>query len=67
MGTVVINLGSILDDRVSLPNRSETKTAGTGEGFSVYCEFQLSQAEFVSAPISIFGRRGTRFPRARNI
>ena len=32
----VIDLGPILNDSISLPNTSDTKTAGKGESFSDY-------------------------------
>jgi hypothetical protein len=51
----VINLGPVLNDSVSLPNTSTTKTAGAGESFWDYYEFTLPRAEFVSASMSISG------------
>jgi hypothetical protein len=58
----VINLGSILNDSISLPNTSDTKTAGKGEIFSDYYEFSLPKAEFVSASMSISGPTVDQIP-----
>jgi hypothetical protein len=63
----VIDLGPILNDSISLPNTSDTKTAGKGESFSDYYEFTLPKAEFVSASMSISGRRWIRFHLLRDI
>jgi hypothetical protein len=57
----VIDLGPILNDNISLPNTSDTKTAGKGESFSDYYDFTLPKAEFVSASMSTPGRRWIRF------
>jgi hypothetical protein len=51
----VISLGSILNDSVSLPNTSATKTPGAGETFWDFYEFTLPESEFVSASMSISG------------
>jgi hypothetical protein len=56
----VIDLGSILDDSMSLP--STLKTTGSGLSFSDYFEFQLPQAEFVSASTSISGPTVDQIP-----
>jgi hypothetical protein len=58
----VINLGSILNDSISLPNTSDTKTVGKGESFSDYYEFTLPEVEFVSASMSISGPTGDQIP-----
>lgn len=58
----VIDLGPILNDSISLPNTSDTKTAGKGESFSDYYEFTLPKAEFVSASMSISGPTVDQIP-----
>jgi hypothetical protein len=58
----VIDLGQVLNDSISLPNASGTKTTGSGLGFSDYYEFTLPEAEFVSASMSISGPVADQIP-----
>jgi hypothetical protein len=58
----VIDLGPVLNDSISLPNTSDTKTVGSGGSFSDYYEFTLPQAEFVSASMSISGPTVDQIP-----
>jgi hypothetical protein len=61
----VIDLGPILSDSISLPNTSDTKTAGKGKSFSDNNEFTLPKAEFVSASTSISGPTVDQIPSGK--
>src|SRR5271163_858650 len=59
--TILVNdLGSILDDSVSLPS---TKTPGSNKSFIYFFEFTLPISEYVSASMSISGPIADQIPK----